>query len=548
MQIDTCTGQIKVKTAILNIDLNVVYTIPVRAYIAGNTGVYTEQNITITVLPVPTPPNVPAQTMAIKEHSPALTYCGQLNFTNQLPINVTWTLALDGSNGLFIVKPNGQVFVANISNAVTALTYANANSWQLLVTATTVGNAQMVGSGYLTMKLIEIDDPPYLYPPSQLILTLEQNATVGASVFTPFITTADPNAATSPFFSNTTFMQIAPSVAATRPECSIVNMTGVGWPTVDGTTTGTLLFSVTRSPSSGFAGQITFAALPTALPSGPFYSFATPYAYGNNMVRAAYQLCLNLSDAYGAWSVAAVQVGVVANIPAQPVISGISGATTMATLGSEIVYFSGANFQPSDTWPVTAWYTNGVRTYNATGCQTVPNENLTLIECNTVPGTGVNYNWHVWQKGAPISSIIPLITSYAGPMVISLMGASNVPTDSKSTLTMVTFTGYNFGPSIGWNTTVSVTYGLTNQYSCALSPNAADAQTVVRCYLATGSGANLPWVLTVDGQSFSSVTLGTTISYLPPSITNITAVGANLTGIDTAGGTTIFITGVLSSG
>jgi hypothetical protein len=186
-------------------------------------------------------------------------------------------------------------------------------------------------------------------------------------------------------------------------------------------------------------------------------------------------------------------------------------------------------------------YSNGVTTYTATGCAVASS---TLITCLTAPGIGSGFTWSLAYASAPTAFFmaqVPLMSGYASPTVSAVNGTRTSLSTSGGQ--QLLFVGSNFGPP---GTPVSITYGANGlEFPCTYVANAADAHTVARCTTAAGVGANLPWALKVGGQTVSS-TGSTLLSYVPPVLTNVTALTAGmvLTQMEAGGSQQVTISGL----
>jgi hypothetical protein len=308
-------------------------------------------------------------------------------------------------------------------------------------------------------------------------------------------------------------------------------------PSTDGApvTAGNALFAVNAT-----TGTVTL--LSNALPWG-----SLPLSSANGLVtRASYIVCVNASDAFGGWDAQPVSIAIVAVSLNTPIITGLSGATTMLTSGGETVLFAGSGFIPTGAPAnptVSGVYSNGVRNYTSPSCVVVSN---TQISCKTAPGFGIGFSWTITGLTVvfgPFQSSISLAASYGLPSVTSISG----PRTGLSTAgaQQLTFAGLNFGPP---GTTLSVVYGAALELACTYVANASDANTAIRCLTAAGVGSNLPWMITVGGAGgqIASSTGSTLLSYLPPVITNVTALTAGmvLTQMEAGGNQQVTISGL----
>jgi hypothetical protein len=136
----------------------------------------------------------------------------------------------------------------------------------------------------------------------------------------------------SPFSSNITYSLITGAPQAQL--CPLNVSVGHLWyPTPSGLyAAGTSLFyinPVNGTLSVGDLSQVTDGG------RDPWRLYPV-FSYGNAFVRAAYSVCVNLSDARGGFSVGAITVVIVADIPAQPAITSTSvNIVAMQTIGGK---------------------------------------------------------------------------------------------------------------------------------------------------------------------------------------------------------------------
>lgn len=276
---------------------------------------------------------------------------------------VSWSIIADSSGGAFAIDAlSGLLSVA--ANATSSGNYEGINTFSLVVKAVQRNNASLTGSATITISLTDVNDAP-LVTTAQLFVIDERNATILSSVGNVTATDEDMGATASPLS-----LQLL-NVADAATFCKTTD--SAQYPTVDGSAGGLALFSVAPS------GLLTFGA------SVPLWYALPAFPFGGLVVRKVYSLCMNVSDGFGGYSYGPVTVAVRAFLPAVPVITGISGATTMQTTGGEAVVFTGTAFGSAGQFtPLFAWYTdaNGV-SYNATNCRITVTD--TEITCKTVP-------------------------------------------------------------------------------------------------------------------------------------------------------------------
>ena len=314
--------------------------------------------------------------------------------------------------------------------------------------------------------------------------------------------------------------------------------------------------------------------------AGNWMSF-TPFAYGGNVVRKRYQLCFAYNEP-PTWLTnwyAAVDVVVLADLGDQPIVTsfaitnaaGVQQVPTLSTYGNEFVdFFISGNPTKLGTNP-TGNYSNcgsnpalapvGCTTYqstcgfgvNASGVPLVSAAQQ-FIRCATRPGVGNSHVWTLTWQNMIIAHSVPLVTSYAYPVIYNLTTNNALSTAGG---TIVTINGANFGPYAAINDTTQVQFGANYEYTCV--PVAAlagqDVQVTMRCITSVGAGALLPFRMYAGNQLLlsSSVPNQPTFSYAPPTVTWISVdvngnepIGSgavNLGRLPTAGNIPIYIAG-----
>jgi len=205
---------------------------------------------------------------------------------------------------------------------------------------------------------------------------------------------------------------------------------------------------------------------------------------------------------------------------ALPTVTSIDGdgATGASTLGGQFINLNGANFGPICGLPgasvdaggvncqfVSATYKKGSTSiltglpivYTATPCAVV---SQTQIVCATAPGTGAGHTWSLTVGGqAATVSPTAATTSYAAPVVATYdgVGATNARTNGGQ---LINIQGSNFGP-VGGASVVGL-YGnkdINPREFTSTSCTVTVAHTTISCILAPGAGAELSWIVIVDG-------------------------------------------------
>eukprot|EP00937_MAST-01D_sp_MAST-1D-sp2_P001546 g1546.t1 len=191
----------------------------------------------------------------------------------------------------------------------------------------------------------------------------------------------------------------------------------------------------------------------------------------------------------------------------------------------------------------------------ASSCKVVrPHEQ---VECVTIPGTGRNLTWSVTVGGQRSVNSDDRI-SYGQPVLHTIkdVDGEDVAQPTWGNVKVV-LRGRNFGPASLSRQTFeaygmteeeyrtprgkieSISYGECDKKGNCRSYEARDcnitkAHLQIECWTVAGVGSQQKWVVRVAGQSSTNPTT----DYLPPTITNITAVDS-----DTLGGTKVLITG-----
>ena len=108
----------------------------VQAYLSGSPSSFTNAQVTVILTPVLTAPIVLPQSMSVPQLSPAGTPLGKLNYTSRLPMNVSWSIGVDTSGGLFSVDPVSGVVTVAVNGSAGLNYFGPANLFTLGITAT----------------------------------------------------------------------------------------------------------------------------------------------------------------------------------------------------------------------------------------------------------------------------------------------------------------------------------------------------------------------------------------------------------------------------
>ncbi len=549
--VDACSGQVKLRIGgpgVLDFELRNTYVLTVRAFVPNFVACETFRNITISVLNLDEPPIVVPNTVFLTENAAVLSsgtfvwnnnveaLVGAVQWWDPENSTVSFTLTVDGAVGAFTVNSTtGEVRVApgegtNASSPVAApLSFERTSSNLVLqVSAAQNNDTTMVSTGSFSVTLVDANDPPYITRGQSL--TIQDTDTVSASAGIIVALDEDVGSFAAPL----SYVQVfgADAVAA----CSVQSGSH---PSVDETvavTPSTNLFTV--NPTTG---EVTLARITTtARPAAGWRNWDEDFVFvtSGKLARSRYVLCVNVSDGMGGVDIQPVEVVIQANVPGKPQVNQVLGAVQMSTVGNELVVFNGSGFFPSgynfaNQPPLSVWYSNGEYSYNSS-CVV---ETETAISCTTQPGIGADHLWTIILRYKPVVSPIPLRTTYMPPAIMSVSDNAGLPTQG---LTNVWLNGTNLGPP---GTVITVKYGRNYEYTC--TQRSVTSHFAVNCTSAPGTGASLPFTITVGGQT-ATYTSSFPFSYGLPVITSIQPVSGStftLGALDSAGGQTVVITG-----
>jgi hypothetical protein len=565
--IDSCSGQVKLRVSgVMDVfTWTRKYTLIVRASIAGFVGIAdTVRNITVNVIQVDTPPVMLPTTLTLTENSEYFSPISPLvgfpiQWDRENSTAFLYKIAVDTSDGLFVINPStggislaGSSVGCSRSNSTSAcrsskLNYEsiNGNSFNLVVslqqTSYCCDTAPFPAvTGSVVIQLADANDAPTV--PSGQVLSIQDSLTSG-SVVIGSVLSEDEDGSSSAFFSSPSYTLVSATTQSLYPSCSISGGLNGGLPTVDGSTTGSLLFDISSAGAVSIRPGATF----------PTWNSITPFSAYGVFARRIYTVCVNVTDGTE-WSIGGVTVAVTADTLSTPVIYSWDAATTLDTRGGETILFNGTGF--STTLSVSATYTSGNTgdiIYQATDCVKV---NSNFLSCKTAPGVGANLQWTVRADNIVVPSLISLSTSYKAPYVTGVSSNINqLNTDGTTTNGLsIVFTGTpgTFPPNSTYP--ISIRYGAGLEYSCDILSNGVESVTTLRCKASVGFGTSLSWSLTVGGQTTTSSAYSNSwplFGYLRPSISSISPSCAptpctptfSLSALDTAGNERIAISG-----
>jgi hypothetical protein len=560
--IDSCSGQVKVKKGgpvFLDFETTRTYRVNVTASIVGFPSATTTTTMTVNLLNVDEVPSLNTTDIVLVENAPLGGLVGQLAFIDPENDAVAFSLDTDGASGLFSISSTGSITVNGTARA--GLNFeANPTPYSMVVRLTQTkptlpGVSPLTATGRFTITLADANDAPVLTGSPQVITITQAGieACVAANTYpcslgVSVVATDEDVAA---FASTTTYATVAASILsnASTPDCAGAML---GSPFTAATTTG-----VAATGSALFSVDAATGAL--SLAAGPVSAVASmlPFAYGGSLVRAVYNLCTNVSDGFGGFTVSPATVVVVSSAVSTPVFFGIATPSSLviATNGTDDVVFSGSSFGAVGTGlNPAAFMVNPVtgRRLNFTSCS-VTTVN-TEITCRAPTGSGTNYQVTLLldQGGVstPVLALNAVALSFAPPFVarITVSGIS-LPfkwgTNSRPILRLY---GFNFSPQNA-SDQISFSYGPSMsdlRYVCVNAAVGFTAQVYFQCTLAPSTGSSLAWRFSVGGQVFDSPTdnswnLGNTL----PTVTRLgpASSGTVIAALDTAGGELISVNG-----
>lgn len=569
--IDSCSGQIKVRSATLDYEVQRVYAVNVTASVADFPLSTTTSTILINVLEVDIAPVAFPTTFNLPENPNGGILVGNIPYKDSNRDNVTFSLEVDGAAGRFVVRPDGSVVVA-AGLAQDSINFEQAGSWPYRLTVRitetsamrqpiTASNPALSSTTTVLINLLDVDDAPVITP--SLILWAGEAAlgTVSSAIGISVTASDQDNTAGGNFTSPLRYSLLPVNNNQSSCKAMLTTRPPYSYPTVDGTITGATLFSIDTN---------TGALSTTASTPNPALSTNTafpPFGYAGIPTRIIYVLCVNISEASGvagAWSVGPAMVAVQADVTLLPVISAVAspaGGAFPTTGGTITLTGSNLGLAGVRTTVVRAVDASGSgRTLNLTACAAIDNGTIT---CTMPPGSGSLYNLVVYQAltGNPAlltqaSMAVQLQVSYLPPTVTSVVVTGGfLKTATGGNLTLI---GANLSPQDAADG-VSLILGqgaqpfTANTITCALKPSATP-HTVVTCVMPPFHSAGWGWTLSIGGQTLNNLP-SQTVSYELPVITAVTPAAGTcpgagcvagtfaLNGLNTLGGDILKITG-----
>ena len=225
-----------------------------------------------------------------------------------------------------------------------------------------------------------------------------------------------------------------------------------------------------------------------------------------------------------------------------PVLSGIvmnDGGLRMAARGNEAVLLTGAflGLEESPEY-VSATYSNGNSTYNATSCR-VTSANSVVV-CNTAAGVGTGFVWTIEVDGASFRLAAPAAsTLYNIPVV---QDVARIVGGANGGGILWNISGREFGPlwtpiDRAWLFLPSDSRATFYVRPSGCIVTAADS--VVQCEEPVGAGANLVWTLVIGGQFSASPS----VTYDLPLVSSVSCAPSACNALQTIGGDNITIRG-----
>ena len=556
--IDGCSGQLWVNSNPLpSYATASSYTLVVSVSIVGHDVAPSNATVTVLVTRVSSAPIIATGVVLnVSAAATVGTRVGQIPFTSASNGTVVFSTVVDGSSGVLGITNTSTGVLSVISTA--GLDYYTGKKQYLMQVQAKDPVTLLVGSGIVTVNVLEAPTPPYIAPgqiiPIPWVTGLGTVATPGQPASIPVSATLEANTYNSALYKTTMAYSLIPYPAALSV-CGINatnNGTNVSIPTTTGVAGAQSLFAI--APATGI---ISVAAAPTV----PWQS-RTPVALDGYFALASYKVCVNVSTGLNRWAVAPVTVatttaveGLAMAITSYRLATGpVAGAAGLIidTVVPTQVFFNGVGFSgvvsTNTSGTVKANYTNGVYNYVATGCYVL---NITTITCTTVPGIGATLKWSIYIAGTIVPASIELHTSYAMPIVTSITNNTGLLSAGGNSIVL---NGRYFGMNGGG----VLTYGPASNptlYSCTLATPAwkapgvgTDSQSA--CIAKPGAGVGLTWSLNVGGQIVTG-TAAQTLSYAAPKVTSVAVAGAGngtnatlaLANLPTIGGTTLIVTG-----
>lgn len=564
--IDLCSGQIKVADSFaLDYEVRQRFDIQVRVYVADYPDAFTLSNVTIRILDVNEPPMLPTRRMTVTEHPASGVVLGFVNATDPEGDALVYKVEIDETGGALQVNETGAAGrVSTTSHAAETLDYEARALYTLIVSVTEQDTPDAFSAtGTVEVTVLDANDPPVIA--RDQILTLDETAaTVGAD-FLPSVTTSDQD--TGAFASDTVVSLVPPlgltgysDQAAAAAALGLVagqsDSAGVALrvypPTTDAANTATSQLLLGMSPNTS---TVQLLRLPGRVSGGAYgKELGQAFFLKDIASREAYAVLVRASDSHGGIDEAWLPVIIRANQTTDPVVESMSSnAAAMKTEGGETVVFTGKNF---GSGTLAGWYERRdamgrvTRTYNAS-CMI---SSTVELRCTTAPGVGAGLSWHLYRTTGPavvrVRSLAPLLGAYGSPTVVNVTGSVGLPTAGGAELVLY---GSNFGPSFA---PVSLTYGPAGASSSCVDTGirAVDgSHTRVVCRTTQGGGSNLEWSVSVGGQTVSRSELAAStgasglpmFSHAPPRVSKVVmaSTGSPATGLDTAGGQQLRITG-----
>jgi len=539
--VDSCSGQIKVRNAVLNYELIPSYLLTLKAFVVGFANVETLANITVNILDVNEPPIVESLVYSVSENVTLGAYVGNIRAWDPENDTLIFTMVTDGSAGAVNLTSTGNFFVSNNKAIVTTVFdfegASAGNPFSLAVRATEavrgtinpnlgVQGTPLSATGTETIRILDSNDAPFIA--INQLLTLREVDTISATYPLAFATVSVIDQDVGIYASSLTYSICGGPTISSGSSTQLFSISS-----------STPVLSITNSPTPSFSSMTAF---PTT---------------DQDLARALYSVCIKATDGFGASIQQNVTVKVSANLPVQPYVIDYTlpssySSTYLSTSGGEMIKLNGTNFLTIYKYELRFTNVNENIAFSTPCTVSIVSTELT---CITPPGAGVNLlltlytdrnlGWELapWRTTA-------LVVDYTAFTVTNVGGNTNAPTVGGSIFSLF---GTSFGPQNG-TTGLRPTVVFGNDLSSLTSicgvnaPSSLSvAQVQIDCILPAGAGRSLTWKLIIGGRSVTSnvVNDAFAISYAPPTLVTVTKGNNlfNLTKIDTAGGQPLIITG-----
>lgn len=507
-KIGLCSGQIRVRSDVLDFEVQSQYDITVRAMVNLDPLASATTTVRITLNDINDPPVLEASSFTISEDAEV----GD-SVDHAVPVTdadgdtLAWSIDFGNEDGVFYIDNDGWIRVLSAG----VLDYESQPARTVRVTVADAADPTIFDQRYYTIIVEDANDAPQV--PSPQVREIEEGeAILNATLDGGAVDYSDEDSGDSVSFA------------------------------IDGGADADL-FSV--EPSTGEL------ALTRTL-SFPPVEEDPPTILGRHLVRAFYEIFVRVTDSGGLSNVGNVTVYILANSSNTPVLDVLDGPGALSTRGGETITFTGFDLGDPATSVVTAWYYSSVTGANITATSCQVEEKRYVLSCQTSAGAGAGYEWQVIVDGVRAAKTAPMTTSYAAPTISQLTFVPGVNGWSTSRYMMRTIGGDtmqlygdNFGPP---GTELRVTYFNDD------TEYVADVQSVdhglVQTTTASGVGTRLRWRVEFGGLQYTTPT-NYYSQYAAPTLTSVFTPGSandppdiyDLQSLRTAGGQEVLLQG-----